>query len=312
MKRIFDVLIQVFTWPHAIVKLMSSVRGLREQNTKLQLSLGILQARLNQVHPPSSLQGYEFQTFSQWGEDGIIQFILHQLQLPKIRQTFIEFGVQDFLESNCRFLMLKDNWAGLVIDGSQAQIDRIKSHQEYWKFDLTAVCQFVTKENINQIFKENNFQGEVGILSMDIDGIVFWVWEAIDSVKPAVVVIEYNSHFGPLRDISVPYDPKFERAKKHYSGTYWGASIRALTRLANEKGYHLLGSNSNGINLFFVQSELAGKFKTLEISEAYVPGKFRDNRDASGQLLFGSFADRVRGIQGLPVWDFQKNQETTF
>lgn len=312
INRILQVGGSFLLFPYYILKVYEALLVQFEQNQKIQVSLGKIQNKLNHIQPSQNLKDFEFQSFSQWGEDGIIQFILDKIKLPASRQKFIEFGVQDFLESNCRFLMIKDNWSGLVIDGSQKHVRKIRRAFDFWKYDLTAVCQFITKENINQIFREQGLQGEIGLLSIDIDGNDYWVWESISEVTPAVVVIEYNTHFGPDLDVSIPYDPKFERAIKHHSCNYWGASISALTRLAKQKGYELIGSNSSGVNLFFVHHQYASLFNILTPQQAFVWGKFRENRDSSGQLLFGDFDTRIRGITGMPLWDFRKNEIVDF
>lgn len=184
----------------------------------------------------------EYKVFSQWGEDGIIQFLIRNLNIQ--HKIFIEFGVESYRESNTRFLLMNDNWKGLVIDGSAAHVDDIKNQEIYWKYELTAAAQFITKENINSIFTKNGFQGEIGLLSIDIDGNDYWVWQAIESVNPAIIVAEYNSVFGKERAVTVPYDASFYRTNKHFSNLYFGASLKALTLLANKKGYDLVGCNS--------------------------------------------------------------------
>jgi hypothetical protein len=104
---------------------------------------------------------------------------------------------------------VKDNWAGLVIDGSADQVARIRQRPEYWYFNLKAVEAFVTAENINHVLEAHGVTGEIGLLSIDIDGMDYWVWKAIEVVSPAIVVIEYNHRFGNDDAVTVPYDPAF-------------------------------------------------------------------------------------------------------
>ena len=128
----------------------------------------------------------EFSVYSQWGEDGIINWLLDKLEdLP---ETFIEFGVENYIESNTRYLLHTRNWSGLVIDGDKSNIEDIKKSSAYWKYDLSAVEAFITKKNINTILQENNFKDEVGLLSIDIDGNDYWIWEAINSCNPDIVI----------------------------------------------------------------------------------------------------------------------------
>ena len=89
----------------------------------------------------------EFSVFSQWGEDGIIDWLVRKL--PNIPKTFVEFGVENYQESNTRFLLQNHNWRALVIDGSKQNIDDIQAQDIYWRYSLSAHCSFVRKENIH-------------------------------------------------------------------------------------------------------------------------------------------------------------------
>ena len=247
-----------------------------------------------------SLPGVEFQVFSQWGEDGIIQYLLHHVTVPN--RNFVEFGVENYLEANTRWLVEGHNWSGLVIDGSQQHVDAIKSDAIYWKHRLKAVSAFVDAENINRLISGNGFSGDVGLLSVDIDGVDYWVWKAIDVVTPAIVVVEYNSLFGPARSVTVPYDPNFVRQKAHYSWSYYGASLAALVGLGKTKGYAFVGSNSAGNNAFFVKSDLLrSPLRELTAQQGYVKRTFREARNQDGKLMFPTFEEEAALIEGLPL-----------
>ena len=247
-----------------------------------------------------SLPGVEFQVFSQWGEDGIIQYLLHHVTVPN--RNFVEFGVENYLEANTRWLVEGHNWSGLVIDGSQQHVDAIKSDAIYWKHRLKAVSAFVDAENINRLISGNGISGDVGLLSVDIDGMDYWVWKAIDVVTPAIVVVEYNSLFGPARSVTVPYDPNFVRQKAHYSWSYYGASLAALVGLGKTKGYAFVGSNSAGNNAFFVKSDLLrSPLRELTAQQGYVKRTFREARNQDGKLMFPTFEEEAALIEGLPL-----------
>ncbi|MFM6025585.1 MAG: hypothetical protein ACKPER_22095, partial [Dolichospermum sp.] len=125
----------------------------------------------------NSIFDNEFRAFSQWGEAGIIQFLIRNVHIS--RKIFVEFGVQNYTESNTRFLLINNNWSGLVIDGGLEEITYIKNDPIYWQYNLKAINSFITKDNINQILSDNGIQGEIGLLSVDIDGNDYWVWQAI-------------------------------------------------------------------------------------------------------------------------------------
>lgn len=232
----------------------------------------------------------EYKVFSQWGEDGIIQWIVNNIDIRCKR--FIEFGVQNYTESNTRFLLQHNNWSGLIIDGDENNIEYVRNDDIYWKYDLCAVCQFITVENINDIFRKNGFTGEVGLLSVDIDGNDYWVWKAIDCISPQIVICEYNHRLGKDVKVTVPYRADFIRQKEHYSCIYYGASISALVSLANEKGYSLVAGNSNGNNIFFVRNDsLNTVVKKRSIDECFIHGRFRESRNQDGTLAFLSLKE---------------------
>lgn len=223
-------------------------------------------------------------------------------------KTFIEFGVEDFLESNCRYLLMKDDWSGFVIDGSSRNIDRLKKSYFYWKYHLVAIDAFITKENVNDLLTESGFDDDLGILSIDIDGNDYFVLEAISTFKPRILICEYNAVFGAARKISVPYESEFFRTRKHYSNLYFGASLAAITYLANKKGYSLVGTNTAGVNAFYVRNDLLNdKLEVLSAEDAYSPSKFRESRDERGNLTFITGEDRIKLIKGLPVFNVEKN-----
>jgi hypothetical protein len=223
-----------------------------------KLGQGRILSEMGAAKPISELNACEFKIFSQFGEDGIIQRLLRHLQVA--HRTFIEFGVEDFAESNCRFLMMNDNWRGFVMDGSAKRIAAIHRLPEIFKFDLTAKAAFVTRENVNDLFASSGFDADLGLLSIDVDGNDYWLLDAITVVQPRVLIVEYNALFGPTRNITVPYDAQFERYRAHRSGLYFGASLGALAAVAARKGYSLVATESSGVNAFFcgtICSEMA-------------------------------------------------------
>lgn len=261
--------------------------------------------------PLVRLQDAEFKVFSQFGEDGILQYLIHETGIAREEQVFVEFGVQDYLESNTRFLLQGDHWRGLIIDGSKEYMDSVRRSDLYWRNDLTAVDAWIDRDNINDLIGDAGFNGDIGILSVDIDGNDYWVWEKINVVNPVIVVAEWNSVFGAKHAVSIPYAREFDRATAHYSCLYWGASMRAFEELGASKGYALVGSNRLGNNIFFVRKDRLGRIKALTTDEAYVVSRFRDSRDAQGNLNFLGGERRYEEIKNLPVVDVVSGRTTT-
>ncbi|MDO9262835.1 MAG: hypothetical protein Q7U02_02635 [Desulfosalsimonadaceae bacterium] len=267
---------------------------------KIQEALGRIENRQLRMIDSRSIPDNEFRVFSQWGEDGIIQFLLRHI--PIQNKVFVEFGVENYTEANTRFLLINDHWAGLVMDGSGDNIEYIKNDPIYWRCNLKAVRAFITKENINGLLSENGIRGEIGLLSIDIDGNDYWVWEAMDAVNPVIVVVEYNHRFGRDRAVTVPYDARFMRTAAHHTNIYYGASLKALYLLAGKKGYAFVGCNSAGNNAFFVRKDAKPDIvRELTVEEGFVAAGFRESRDEQGRLNFLTPDQEQAILESLPL-----------
>ncbi|SMO83135.1 FkbM family methyltransferase [Gracilimonas mengyeensis] len=225
-----------------------------------------------------NLASKEYSIYSQNGEDGILLYIFSVIGVENRR--FIEFGIGDGQQCNSANLILNFGWKGLMIEGNQTKAEMAElfysNTSKTKQNEVIILNEFITKENINELFESANSTGEIDLLSIDIDGNDYWVFEAIKNVDPRVIVIEYNASFGPDKSVTVEYDPSFSRFKKHPSGWYHGASLKALTKLANDKGYELIGCDSCGVNAFFVKRELLNdKLEKISPEEAYYKEKKR-------------------------------------
>jgi len=269
------------------------------------------QIRIHQLRdvPPADLRAAEARIFSQGGEDGIIQKLIQHL--PGIPPTFVEFGVEDYRESNTRFLVLNNYWRGLVLDGSADNIAAIRRQDLYWRQGLDARQAFITRENIGGLLRDAGFGGELGLLSIDIDGNDYWVWEAIEQ-RPWIVIVEYNSLFGSRGQFSVPYDPAFNRTRAHHSNLYFGASLAALCALGERKGYVFVGTHALGANAFFVRRDVAVLLRALTPEEGFVATPSRQSRDTEGRLTFLDYDAGRRAMAHLPVHDFVTGRERAF
>jgi hypothetical protein len=293
-----------------LVRINQSFDELKMGLDEIKINQGLVLAELQRNKKAKRLKDYEFKVFSQWGEDGIIQRLISCI--PIKNKTFIEFGVEDFFESNCRFLLMKDNWAGFVIDGSSSNISRLKSSYFYWKHDLKAIDAFVTRENINDLLATSEFEEDLGLLSIDIDGNDYYIFKAITSFRPRLLILEYNAIFGHTRKISIPYEANFCRTNKHYSNLYFGASLAAITHIAMTKGYSLVGTGSAGCNAFFVRNDLLNDHvQVLSVEEAFSPSLFRESRDPMGNFTFVGGRNRVELIKGLPVFNVETGTSET-
>lgn len=260
-------------------------KNINSELQDLKLSIGQIQSKLNVNSLEKNIKKKEFKVFSQWGEDGIIDYLITNLDIEN--KTFIEFGVENYEESNTKFLLLNRNWKGFILDSSINNINSIKNSDLYWKYSLHAITAFINKENINNLLELSKFKKKVGLLSIDIDGNDYWVWQGIDTIEPSIVIIEYNSRLGIEKSYVVPYEKNFERKKANYSMIYYGASLKALVKLGKKKGYELVHCNEAGNNAFFVKKELLNdKIKSIDAVEGFVHNKFRESRNKEGKLTF--------------------------
>lgn len=216
----------------------------------------------------NNINDFERKVYSQHGEDGIIEIIFWQIGTTN--KFFVEIGVGSVwsegrfldltkygLESNTR-LLKKSGWQGIMIDANE------------YPLNFGVKKEFITAENINEIFLKYNVPNEFDLLSIDIDGNDYWVWKALDKYYPRVVIIEYNASYLPPQSVVIPYDPDFKWDKT----SYFGASLCALIKLAREKGYTLVGCENTGVNAFFIRDDLVeGHFERKSVVELYKPFK---------------------------------------
>ena len=260
----------------------------------------------------SSLQDVEFRVCSQWGEDGIIDWLIERAKIPPKLQTFVEFGVEDYREANTRFLLQNRNWRGLILDGSPAMLDLLEGDELGWRYDITAKPAFITRENINQLISDAGFDGEIGLLSIDLDGNDYWIWEVIEVASPIICICEYNAIFGDIHPISIPYDPTFHRTRAHYSNLYFGASIAALCSLAAKKGYRFVGTTSAANDAFFVREDYARRFVDTSLKQVRpMPSLARESKDVRGLHTYIGGTERIRQISSLPVVNVETGSVVT-
>jgi hypothetical protein len=208
---------------------------------------------------------FESKRYSQHGEDGILRAIFYKIGVTD--KFCVEFGVGDGSESCTRLLVEKEGWRSLWLDSASQAKSNIME-------------ELLTPENINQVFRKYDVPSKFDLLSIDVDYNTYWLWKAIINYVPRVVVVEYNGFIPPHLSWVVEYSPT-----QVWDGSqYFGASLLALARLGNSKGYTLIGCDSSGTNAFFVRDELAGNFKIKGIQGAFRPA-ISDHRDSARQFL---------------------------
>jgi hypothetical protein len=185
-------------------------------------------------------------------------------------RTFVELGFHP-IEFNCAALARDPAWQGLLIDGNQRQVSDAKS---LFPERIKVIEAFLTLENLD--FIKSSFS-KIGVLSIDVDGNDYWFLEKLIDTSPAVICLEYNATLG-LEPITVPYDPAFDRHKKHPSGWYHGASLTGLAKLCCLHGYGLAAISSAGTNALFTKSG------SLDPRYVWRPNSLREKFSGIGHL----------------------------
>ena len=214
----------------------------------------------------SILNNYEFSVYSQNGEDGIISEIFKRIGVTNTK--FVEIGVQDGNECNTG-LLLVNNWTGLWVEANKRDVQKIRQQFNYLlEPGLLQVSQnFVKSDNINSILNENNVPVDFDLLSIDIDGNDYWVWNAIERYTPRVVVVEYNILFTRDAATTMAYaaDHVWDKTSYH------GASLAAFQKLGTRKGYTLVHTDSWAPNaLFVLNTALPTDYKPKSLEELAV------------------------------------------
>jgi hypothetical protein len=234
----------------------------------------------SQLGFPERLTIRRFSHSSQAGEDGILLAIFESAGVET--RLFVEVGC-GINGGNSGLFAHELRWSGLMIDADPATL--AECAKRFTSERVKVVDAWVTAEGIDQLLLEHEMGGELDLLSIDVDGNDFWIWEALTAASPRVVVIEYNALFGPERSVVIPYDPEFERPLELRA--YFGASLRALTRLGRKKGFRLVAVEPDGANAFFVRNDVAPAIPTVDPGDA-----FRTLRSASSIYPFRSDSRR--------------------
>ena len=268
------------------------------------IKVALLQKKILKI---KDLSEVEFSVFSQWGDDGIINWLLENL--PIKNKIFIEVGTEDYKESNTRFLLKYRNWDGYLIESDKSHVDKIKKQSVFWKYDLNICNKTIDKKNINYVIKKFKLPKEIGLFSLDIDGIDYWVWEKLKIVEPVILICEFNSILGVKQAITVPYKKNFDRTKFHYSNLGFGASLPAFKYISELKGYKFLGTNSNGVNAYFIKKSYFRHLKSKIKKIVSYESKTKESRDKNYKKNYLSGINRINQTKNKTFIQVKNNKK---
>lgn len=186
---------------------------------------------------------YEKRIFSQNGEDGILEKLINDINITT--KESLEIGSGNTNECNTRNL---SHWTKTYFDKDfENPLIRLYKHK-------------VTENNINNLINYYHLNN-ISLLSIDIDGQDFYIWKKLSSAFPIIVVIEYNCRIPSKYSYVIKRDINYVWDMKNIN---YSSSVGALYKLGMKKGYSLVGSNSNGVNLYFVRNDYC-KFLSINI-----------------------------------------------
>jgi hypothetical protein len=230
--------------------------GPHETPREQLLALSELARRVAGDAPPPpadhGLAPYELRVFSQNGEDGVLAEILRRSGIDT--RSFVEFGAGDGVQNNCAYLADVLGWSGLFMEAGEAEFARL-SDRYVANPGVATARAIVTPETVERLFAEHKVPLEPDVLSIDVDGSDYWIWEALERYRPRIVVIEYNGSLAPGRRLVQPRDTGMWDMTD-----FQGASIEALAALGERKGYRLVHCEMTGNNAFFVRDDVPGDY----------------------------------------------------
>ena len=202
---------------------------------------------------PHNVLSQRFHVWSQDEEDGITLALVKLV--GSTTRRFVELGAGTN-GGNTGFLAETCGWTGLMVDGSQANAEQLVAR--FSQFGVVVKGSWITTDNVNLLVRDSGMSGEIDLLSLDIDGNDYWIWQRLDACRPRIVILEFNPAFGSERAVTVQYHPAFYRPTfKDVRRQFYGASLTAFERLGREKGYRLvLVEPSRGVNAYFLRNDV--------------------------------------------------------
>ena len=255
-----------------------------------------------------NINDLDYKVFSQNGEDGIIDYLLYSIKIDKPK--FVEIGIGDYSECNTRFLFERTSPKGLVVDCIEDLKIKVSKNIKLWRADITILEEFISSKNINSILKKYNFDKNIDLFSLDVDGIDYWILKELPKNFSKIAIIEFNSTFGFEKEITVPYKESFDRSKYHYSNLCYGASLKAINNIMKKKGFIFIGTNLHRVNAFFVSKKYINKIglripKNKNLKK-YVDSNIRESRSKNNLLSYLSGKKKIQIIKDCEIIDLSK------
>lgn len=289
------------------------IESISKREEEVRLRIGLMHVSQNRSHDfkPKNLWDAEVKVFSQWGEDGILDYLFERLGIHKPK--ILELGAGCFAECNSRFAAHARNASVYAVDARKDLKEGITESGLVWRNTLGFESAEISDANALSIqSRAYAFMSGIDAISIDLDGNDYWIAQEMDFSDVKVVCVEYNPLFGSKR---VTVNNSMEsRWQRHQSGLVFGASLKAWLEFFRSREFSFVGSNRAGNNAFFVRNSLCGNLG-IELPASNELDKFldwrcRESRDEQNQLSFLSLAEAKTLIQDCGVFDIKRGQSS--
>jgi hypothetical protein len=230
-------------------KYLRVMRMLQRANIAMTRGHATRSQRALDPHNPLT---WEFSGFSQHGEDGIIDVLTGKIARPNF--SFVEIGASFGTENNTTWLAAVRKYRGLMVEGNpNARASLSLFFSEGLEIDVDTLELMVTPENAAQVISRSLYP-DPDVFSMDIDGNDYYVLKSIleGGMKPKIIVVEYNSAFGPENSLTIEYQPDLGFLQAEETRLYYGVSIKGWKKFLGSHAYRFVTVDSSGVNAFFV------------------------------------------------------------
>lgn len=232
--------------------------SLSQQKQKQLISQWTLASKQN-IKLFDDIKNAGFRCYSQFDEDGIILYLLTLVGIKN--NTVVEICCGNGHESMSANLIINHGFKGYLFDGNSKNIEIAKKffskHKECLLVKPTIKNTWIMKDNINKVLSDNEVGGEIDVLAIDMDGVDYHIWEAIDQINPRICIFEVQIIIPHNISVTIPYSKNFDYKKQEKKlENFRSMSHLAMNKLSEKKGYTFVGSNKHGFNVFYVRNDL--------------------------------------------------------
>lgn len=204
-----------------------------------------------------------FKLYSQFDEDGLLLYIFSLIGFTN--RKVVEMCAGNGEECNTANLIINHACQGLLFDGNPSLVTHAQNffarHPSTWLCPPICKQAWLTRDNVNTLLEENGFSGSIDLLSLDVDGNDYWIWQAISQISPRVMICETHNIVPDDLALTIPYKEDFDyTSADNYHEEFRSASPLAMIKLSRAKGYRLIGAHKYGFNLIFLRNDVGAEF----------------------------------------------------